>query len=137
MWIYTFFPNVAADSWFFLVLPSVVEPMFWHKKETECFIKMLPNVERAHYLVHLFTSPRADSVASMMSLAGVFSEVLLPADESITCSNQIKLCRLLTACWQFGYTGGCYYFFFVSINSELEMWNVMVGMVFHQQSCRT
>jgi hypothetical protein len=89
MWIYTFFPDVAADSWFFLVLPSVVEPMFWHTKiksvAEECCQKL-----KDHFL-HLFTSPRAESVESMMSLAGVFSEIVLPADESIR-PNQSKLC---------------------------------------------
>jgi hypothetical protein len=54
--------------------------------------KNVPKVERAHYFLHLFTSPGAESVASMMPLAGVLSEILLPADESITWSNQIKMC---------------------------------------------
>jgi hypothetical protein len=56
----------------------------------------------------------------MMSLAGVFSEIVLPADESIR-PNQSKLCWLLTVCWKFGYTAGWYYWINSVDNSEFEM----------------
>lgn len=63
----------------------------------------------------------------MMSLADVFSEVLLPADEFITCSNE-------SSCVDFSLfvgsleelvdsiTGSI-----VLINSELETWNVKLS----------